>query len=385
MQKLSSEEKPVLIVSPYFPPEKGGLSAHTYWLAMNLKDRFNIRVLTSKGQDESDDFQVFPAVEDWHDIDELYNQVLYLSKKCRVLWQYVPHMYGRGGVNKALPEVVTMLADKHVRQMMIAHEIFSPMAWIPHRAMYAMAQRNQWKKMTRHMERIGVSTQAWIDQRKGMDRSNQDAYEFCPSPSNIPLVETGADHARHWKADHGISPDALIIGFFGDKAGGKLFEWVVDAWVDAQDNGFEVAFVVIGNEPDFTPDGSMAPLYVPTGYLSPEEVSRALQAVDVMALPFVSGVSEKRGTFTGALHHGCAVVTDIGECTSEQLRQSDSFVATEVGDREGFILAVNDLLKNHEKRTALKSKASRFYADNFSWNIVADKIEHWIRNPRHIH
>ncbi|MCD8535067.1 MAG: hypothetical protein LR011_09895 [Verrucomicrobia bacterium] len=100
MQKISPEEKPVLIVSPDFPPRKGGLADHTHMLAMHLKDALHIKVLTSKGCQENDQYQVYPAVYDWHDAEELFNQVLYLSKNCRVLWQYVPHMYGRGGVNR---------------------------------------------------------------------------------------------------------------------------------------------------------------------------------------------------------------------------------------------------------------------------------------------
>ncbi len=382
MPPLPPEDKPVLIVSPYYPPEKGGLADHTYWLAMNLKDHFKVRVLTSKGQDESDDFQVFPAVYDWHDVDELFSQVLYLSKKCRVLWQYVPHMYGRGGVNRAIPQVVEMLAEAKVRQMMIAHEIFSPMGWVPNRAFYAVSQRNQWKKMTRYMERIGVSTQAWIDHRRGMNRFNQDAYEFCPSPSNIPFNEVGTRHRDEWKVDHGLTPETRIIGFFGGTGAGQLFSWVVDAWIDAQDNSFEVALVCIGPEQEYKPDSSLAPFYHSLGYLTADEVSRALQAVDIIALPFESGVSEKRTSFMAALQHGCAVVTSFGECSSDQLRASEAFVATDAGDRDAFIQAVNDLLVDNDRREQLTAKAKSFYADNFSWEIVARKIESWIRNPR---
>lgn len=382
MQKISTEEKPVLIVSPDFPPRKGGVSDHTQMLAMHLKDTLNIKVLTSKGCEESDQFQVYPAVYDWHDSEELFNQVLYLSKNCRVLWQYVPHMYGRGGVNRSIPEVVEWLAEKKVRQMMIAHEIFAPMAWMPNRAYYAMSQRSQWKRISRHMERIGVSTQAWIDHRWGMNRENQDAYEFCPSPSNVPLCPVDADHSRHWKMDHGISPDAKLIGFFGDPGPGKQFDWVVDAWIDSQDNSFEVALVSIGREPEYKPEAALKPFFISTGYISPEEVSRAIQAVDVMALPFESGVSEKRTTFNGALQHGCPVVTVHGDHTSSLLRSSDAFVSTDCGNRDGFSEAVCQLLRDDKRRFEIKAKAQSFYADNFTWQIVAQKIEFWIKNPR---
>lgn len=384
MEKISQEEKPVLIVSPDFPPRKGGVSDHTFRLAMALKDKFRVRVLTSKHCDEVDDFQVFPAVYDWHETEELYNQILYLSKKCRVIWQYVPHMYGRGGVNKEIAEVVEMLSETRTRQMMIAHEIFAPMNWLPNRAMYALSQRSQWKRISRHMERIGVSTQAWIDRGWGVTRNNQDAYEFCPSPSGIPFVEVEKNHKDNWKTDHGLSPDAIVIGFFGIPGPGKQFDWVVDAWIDAQDSSKEVALVCIGKEPDFEPDSSLKPLYVPTGYLDPKDVSRALQVVDVMALPFEAGVSEKRTSFTGSLQHGIPVVTIHGEETSDQLRQSEAFISGEAGDRDEFCDLVSNLVQDDSKREALRPLASSHYENNFSWDIVAGKVEYWIKHPRKV-
>lgn len=384
MPKLSSEEKPVLIVSPDFPPRKGGVSDHTYFLALNLCDKYNVRVLTSKDCLEVDEFQVHPSVADWHDIDELYNTILYLSKKCRVIWQYVPHMYGRGGVNKAVPEVVEMLAETRTRQMMIAHEIFAPMNWAPNRALYAMSQRSQWKKMTRHMERIGVSSQAWIDQGWGMNSRNEDAYEFCPSPSAVPVVDVEKKHAENWKVDHGLSATTKLIGFFGDPGPGKQFDWVIDTWIDAQDNSFEVALVCIGREPDYQPDSVLSPLFIPTGYIAKEDVSRALQAIDVMALPFESGVSEKRSSFAAALQHGCPIVTVQGENTSEQLQNSEAFWGVESESSDDFSDHVIKLLKDEKSQKILTEKAKKYYESHLSWDFVTQKVDYWIKNPQKV-
>ncbi len=384
MEKLAQAEKPVLIVSPDFPPRKGGVADHTYRLALSLKDKFNVRVLTSKYCDELDELHVFPAVYDWHEAEEIYNQIIYLSKKCRVIWQYVPHMYGRGGVNSAIPEVVEMLAETQTRQMMIAHEIFAPMSWLPHRAKYALSQRSQWKKISRHMERIGISAQAWIDRGWGVTPQNHDAYELCPSPSGIPLQKIEKDHKVHWKMDHGLSADTMIIGFFGMPGPGKQFDWVVDAWRDVQKSHKEVALVCIGKEPDFEPDSSLKSLYVPTGYLEPEDVSKALHAVDVMALPYELGVSEKRTSFTGSLQHGLPIVTTHGDETSDQLRQCKAFVSCEAGDRGAFSNLVTHLIQEDTAREALRPLASKYYSSNLSWEHVAGKIEDWIKHPRKV-
>jgi glycosyltransferase involved in cell wall biosynthesis len=50
-----------------------------------------------------------------------------------------------------------------------------------------------------------------------------------------------------------------------------------------------------------------------TGYLSEQDLVRALQSRDLPILPYSDGVTGRRTSFFGALHVGCAVLTTLIE------------------------------------------------------------------------
>ena len=45
-------------------------------------------------------------MDDWHDVGRLHAEIRKCAPDAVLLWQYVPHMYGRGGANRRLPGLV---------------------------------------------------------------------------------------------------------------------------------------------------------------------------------------------------------------------------------------------------------------------------------------
>jgi glycosyltransferase involved in cell wall biosynthesis len=62
---------------------------------------------------------------------------------------------------------------------------------------------------------------------------------------------------------------------------------------------------------DMFADGHLADVIVKTGYLPPADLSAALLACDVIALPFQDGASARRGTLMAALAHGMPTVSTL--------------------------------------------------------------------------
>jgi glycosyltransferase involved in cell wall biosynthesis len=113
----------------------------------------------------------------------------------------------------------------------------------------------------------------------------------------------------------------------------------------------------------------------PLGFLPGEEVSRALQALDLLVLPFEDGVSERRSSFMVGLTHGLAVVTTVGEGTGKELAGEDFYwgVALNAG-ATGYATAVREAVTEDGRRQEMGGRAARRYAARYDWPCLAKAL-----------
>ena len=323
----------ILIVSPLYPPARGGVADHTQRLAQELSAQADVSVLTSLETTGDEPVRVCPLIRDWSNAPELLGILSETAAQSAILWQYVPHMYGRGGVNLALPKVMAALHKQGRRQIVIVHEIAAPFSPWPHRLWYALAHRWQWRRILQEADAIGISTEAWLEEWTRRTPQFRKKFRLLPSPSSIPIASVASDHRQTWRRRHGLPTAARMLLYFGSLNPSKQFSWVLTAWQQAQAAEVPVALVIVGDHSKESVPRGLSNLFKDLGYLAAEEVSAALQAADVLALPFIDGVSERRTSFMAGLNHGCAIVTTVGHNTGPTLRQADFFAIPKKPER----------------------------------------------------
>lgn len=376
---------PLLVVSPLFPPRQGGLPDHTDHLVRRLNGEHPTAVLTSIGPVPDRPYPVHATVGPWQQETPLLAAIRTASPTGPILWQYVPHMYGRGGVNLALPRVVRRMRTEGRRQVVLAHEIAAPFSPWPHRSFYALAHRLMWRGLVASADAIGISTDAWRERLEGgrPARAAGTTFFLAPSPSNLPVVPVAEDHARRWRASQGITDHALILGFFGSPGSGKQFEWVVGAWREVRRRWPETVLVLVGGraEPGLT--STEAAAFRSLGYLSPGPASEAIQAMDLLLLPFVDGVSERRSSFMAGLAHGRPILTTRGPGTGRALGSGDGYVGVAVREGSaGFAAAASALAGDAPRRAALAVQARGRYAANYGWDRLGATVLAHLDPPR---
>jgi glycosyltransferase involved in cell wall biosynthesis len=364
----------MVIVSPLFPPARGGLADHTAQLARELAKETTVSVVTSAGAGVGETGSVHPVIGNWRDAAALVAALGKISPTALVLWQYVPHMYGRGGVNPALSRAMIALRRTGRRQMVIAHEIAAPFSAWPHRCWYALAQRRQWREILSCADGVGISTEAWLEDWTRRIPENRRKFFLLPSPSSITVTPVLQGHAQRWRQAHGLSATTRVLIYFGSLCAAKQFPWIVAAWKQAQNADHPVALVVIGDQPHLNVPGELAALFKPVGYLAAPDVSAALQAADALALPFVDGVSERRTTFMAGLSHGCAIVTTVGQNTGPTLRRAPFFKAAPAVDCALFARLVTQTLAESAGRKCLGEAAKAAYAQAYDWPVVVRSV-----------
>ena len=358
----------VLIVSPVMAPARGGLADHSLRLAQELAAKRRVAVLTSRGARGAEGFEVIPQIGDWHAGEALTEAIVSLAPNATILWQYVPHAYGRGGVNWAILRVMRTLQKRGRRQVILAHEIAAPFSAWPHRCLYALSHRYQWHALRGAAEALGISTEAWLEALCDREPGLAPKLFLAPSPATIPVTAPSADLAVRWRAGQGWAAPTRVLAYFGTLSRTKQFDWVVRAWQEAQAPGMPVGLAIIGDQPGFACPAHLQALFRPLGFLPAEEVSRALRAANVLALPYADGVSERRTTFMAGLAHDLAVVTTLGPSTGRTLRQAAFFRASTAGEPSQFARHVKELLRDPGQRQQIGERGGAAYREAYDWS-----------------
>ena len=353
------------------PPMRGGLPDHTAKLAEKLGEEFDVTVITSTGAAPQNGFRVAPVIGQWLDTKPLEKAILEQPRSAPILWQYVPHMYGRGGVNRALPRLMQRLRCQGKRQIVIAHEIAAGLSWRPHWLWFALNHRWQWRKIVSAADMVPISTERWVEQWKSRLPEQAHKFSVLPSPSSIPLQPVAEGHSKLWRLSRQLPAETRVMAYFGTVSPAKQLPWVTSAWESAQSNGYPTALVIIGASPELQIPTGLERLYLPLGFLSAHDVSHALSATDVLCLPFVDGVSERRTTLMAGLDHSVAISGTYGHNTGTTLKEATCLTLCQAQDQLQFIRQTRDLIANKTVRLQHGAEGKSLHDRRFSWDVIA--------------
>ena len=217
------------------------------------------------------------------------------------------------------------------------------------------------------------------------DEVPTDRLRLIPIGSNIPPAPpSGYDRVAE-RAQWGLGPDDLLLGYFGfvnESKGGEELMQALDTLVT---RGIPAHLLMVGGRvgsadptnrayaervDDLIAGLGLGERVYWTGYTRPEEVSVALLAVDVCVLPYRDGVSFRRGTLHACLTHGRAVVTTRPEVPLPQVRDGENMLLVEPRDPQGLAEAVARLTADPALQARLAAGATALAAE-FTWERIA--------------
>lgn len=372
---------PVAIICPDYPPRPGGVSDYTGLLVPELARHTSVQLITSAGTHTPPAPVTVQLVPDWHDETALFSRLDALPPETALLWEYVPHMYGRGGVSSLVPNLIRRLRTPgHGCQTVLAHEIAAPWSWLPHHCWYAWSHRRQWQEIVGWADAIVTSTEAWRDEWRTRLPQHKNKFSCAASPSTIPVapVPSVAELRRSWRQQRGWPEDTLVLGWFGTASAAKQLDWVLAAQKRAQTIGRPVALILIGKAEEVART-QKSPWIQSTGYVDATTVSHVLQSIDLLLLPFIDGVSERRTSFMAGLAHGTPIASTIGHNTGPTLRAAHICALTIANDPSDFIDHVAELLLQPELRHAMGGRGRTYYQSHYDWPVVVNQLLEQLR------
>lgn len=360
------------IVTAAYPPDVGGVSDYTANVARALASAGDrVQVWTSGTSGTADGpipvHRVFGAFRG----RELARGSELLDAHRghgRVLVQWVPHAFGRRGVNLRFPLWLHARSARRSDPIdVMLHEPFMPFGGSVTRQAAAAAQRLMTATVLRAATRVFVGTPAWIDKCRLFVR--QVPFQWTPIPSGVPVAANAVD-ATALRRQLRLPESAPLIGCFG--RAGDFQEVVLDelgrALLARRDDA-RMLLIGLGSEATLTRLIERRPalgrLVQATGTANHDAVSAALRACDVMVQPYVAGICARHSGAAAVLSHARPMVTNRGPFTEPLWLDSRAVMLSPSGEPASIATTVLRLLEDGVERERLSRAARDLYDARF--------------------
>ena len=252
--------------------------------------------------------------------------------------------------------------------------------------LFPKAGRLRWWAIRRLAQRAaGVIVTNREDLLRLQDEGITDRLALIPIGSNIAVTPPPDYDRAAWRARWGVSPDEILLGYFGFLNESKGGEELVEALYTLQEAGVPAKLVMIGGRTGSSDatnqayadriDALIAQRQVGdrvlrTGYVPAEAVSAALLAVDACVLPYRDGISFRRGSLMAALAHGRPVITTEPPVELPELKPGDNVYLVPPYDPPALSAALIALWEDPVLAARLAAGAQAL-AQNFGWDTIA--------------
>ena len=206
-----------------------------------------------------------------------------------------------------------------------------------------------------------------------------------PIGSNIAPRLPAGYRRDAWRARWRIGPEEVLLGYFGFLNEGKGGEELVETLAALVARGSPVRLLFIGgrvgtSDPTnaryvervdrLIAERGLAGRVHRTGFVSPEEVSASLKAVDACVMPYREGVSLRHGSLHACLAHGRALVTTSPAVDTPEFRDGENLLLVPPGGVEALAEGVMRLASDSALRVRLEAGAEAL-AEAFTWERIA--------------
>ncbi len=255
-----------------------------------------------------------------------------------------------------------------------------PLRWW---SVLALARRAAGVIVTNREDQLALETRRYIRR-----------LAVIPIGSNIaPQPPAGYDRTG-WREQLGVRPEETLLGYFGFLNESKGGEDLIQALSRLRKANLPAKLLMIGGRTGSSDptnqayadklDALIAQLglgaqVIWTGYVTAEEVSGHLLAVDACLLPYRDGISFRRGSLMAALAHGRPVVSTTPAVELPELRQRENIFLVPPAAPVALAEAVAALRADLTLQARLAAGAAEL-ARSFQWDSIAAATVDFFQN-----
>ena len=367
-----------LITSEY-PPDAGGVAGYTALVAHALAaagQRVEVSTRGPVGTDADGPVTVHRVGQTFGraGLHELAARLDASPRPRRLLVQYTPHGYGYKGMNLPFAHWLRRRAATSGDTLdVMFHEVAYPWVRSPLRHnLIAAMNRVMVRTLLPGAARVFVTVPAWLPLLRSCGLPATTAVRVTPVPSTVPRICDPVGVERLRKSFAAGGPVVGHFGTYGDHVGRML--GLVAVELCRHTPHLQVVLVGRGNHAwrrEFvTRNPEFARQLVAADASTPGDISRTLQACDLLVQPYPDGVSGRRTSLMAGLANGVAVVTNSGALTEPAWLTSG---LTVVPTAE-LTRAVFQVLADPDRRAELAAAGRAYYDAHFAVGHTIDAL-----------
>jgi len=362
------------IITCEYPPQVGGVGDYTRLLAGELRGAGDAVEVWAPAFDPGTQPQPHRTLGEFKPADLLCtdHELEKFPSPRTLLVQWVPHGYGKRGVNLGFCNWIASRARKGDRVCLMIHEPYverSQKSW-KLRAV-SWLQRRMIRKLLSVATRVFISIPAWENYLR-VYAPPATRFEWLPIPATIPaqLDTTATADIRAQ-----ISNDSPVLGHLGTYSA-EMCQILQPTLLKVLHDNVNASVLLLGKNSDrFTASlKAHAPAFASriygTGIQSDAALSHHIGACDLMLQPYADGLSSRRTSLMNVLAHGVAVISNTGHLTENFWNESIAAALATVGEPNQLAALCSKFLRDHESRAALAQAGLSFYHARFDWPIV---------------
>jgi glycosyltransferase involved in cell wall biosynthesis len=370
------------IIACEYPPQIGGVSSYVESVARGLGaagQRVHVWCPPARGpRPQPTGVAVHEELGQFtpSDLRRVSRQLDRFAGPRRVLIQWVPHGYGYRSMN--LP--FCLWARRRARRGdcvdIMVHEPFLAFEGSWKQRAAAAVHRVMTFVLLGAARRAWISIPSWRGSLEPFAAGRPLGFDWLPVPSPVEPIEDprGVAAARSRYARE----NGHLVGHFGlySRLIAKPMKEVV-AHLLGRTEAVDVLLMGEGSSTlrrdIIEADPNLASRVHASGPLSRDELSRHLQACDVLMQPYPEGISSRRTSTMAALAHGKAIVTTDGPA-SEPIWRERRAVSLTVFEPALIAAEVERLVTNERARRELGDCARRAYEERFAVKHTVDGL-----------
>ena len=372
----------ILVVCPKYGPSNNALSAYTTLFCEEIAKIKKINVLTNYEElpkFNEEHLEVHPVVKKWSffGLLNIIDRIDQINPDA-ILFEYVPYLYGRAGINFGLVFFVMYLRlFRPYKIQIMLHELYYPFQLKIKLLIIHYSHLFMLFVLILSSKDIFVSTNYFKFFLSIFFFFKKKRIFHLPVGANIKPSTHSLKDINNFKNNHKIRESELILGSFGNFHPAKKYQMVFQALEELK---LPIKFIFIGQTIEDVYKNISEDLHgfidnhvIATGKLNDYEVNLALSAMDIYIGYFIDGLSTRRGSVIAALQIGVPVISTMTWKTDD-LFYFDKEIYLLKADDDEFKKSLNQLIiKEHQHLKPKEKTMSKTFIKHFTWASIVRK------------